>query len=349
VLPVAGYNGNRQFFSSNCFLQPEQLPFSRSFQCQKQMPTQFSYKNIPFTALHDSFTWNLHPFLNGLIPDTLEKSIVKVGILHPPIVVQTGADTYDIICGRKRIQCGKRLGQSHFLCHILPSASPKKTLLSFLLEDQISGSPLSFPEMAYYLKLCLDHLKGDETSEILTSDLLPKMSRMYLLSLLEFDHAILRRIHYGQLAEKILYDLLQLNQEDRTGIVGLIELLQLGEGKQKRLITLCRDIVLRENISIGALLNQPEIKAIIEHKEMNVPQKTNRLLGLLQKCCYPQSTAAKESFESQLHSLALPQTCDIRPSPSFEKDEVTLSLRFPDFEACKLILPVIRDFLGQKR
>lgn len=271
---------------------------------------------------------------------------MKVGILHPPIVIQTDADTYDIICGRKRIQCGRRLGQSHFHCRILPPTSPKRLLLSFLLEDQISGNPLSFPEMAYCLKLCQDHLNKDGALEILASDL-PKMKRMHLLSLLEFDHNILRKIHYGQLAEKILYDLLKLDWEDRTRIVGLIELLQLGEGKQKRLIALCRDFVLRENISISTLLDQPEIKAVIEHNEMNIPQKTNRLLGLLQKRCYPQSTAARESFESQLHSLALPKTCDICPSPSFEKDEVTLSLRFPDFEACRRILPSIKDLLGQ--
>jgi ParB family transcriptional regulator, chromosome partitioning protein len=312
------------------------------------MPTQFSYRNVPFKAFHDSFTWDLHPFLNDLIPDTLEKSIIKVGILHPPIVIQADADTYDIICGRKRIQCGRRLGQSRFLCRILPPTSPKRILLSFLLEDQMSGNPLSFPEMAYCFKLCQDHLNKDEAYEILSSDL-PKMNRMHLLSLLEFDHAILRKIHYGQLAEKILYDLLKLDREDRTKIVELIELLQLGEGKQKRLITLCRDIVLRENISVGALLDQPETKAVIEHNEMNIPQKTNRLLGLLQKRCYPQSTAAREFFQSQRHALALPETCDICPSPSFEKDEVTLSLRFPDFETCRGILPAIKDLLGQNR
>ena len=99
---------------------------------------------------------------------------------------------------------------------------------------------------------------------------------------------------------------MKLDREDRTRIVDLIELLQLGGGKQKRLITLCRDIALRENISIGSLLDQPDMKAVIEHNEMNIPQKTNRLLSLLQKRCYPQSTAAREFFQSQLHALALP-------------------------------------------
>jgi len=314
------------------------------------MPTQISFGNIPFKALHDSSTWNLHPFLDDFIPDTLEKSIAKVGILHPPVVIQTGVEIYDIVGGRKRIQCWQKLGKSHFHCHILSPASPKNTILSFLLEDQISGNcPLSIPEMAHYVKLCLDYMGKKEAFEKLSRDNLPRMDSLKLLCLLELDYAIQRRIHFGQLSDKIIYDLLKLNPEDRSRMVDLIERLQLGGGKQKRLVSLCRDITLRENTSIGTLLDQLEMKKVIEHNEMNIPQKTNRLLSLLQKRCYPQSTAAREIFQSQLQALDLPGTCEICPSPYFEKDEVTLSLRFPDFEACRRILPSLKGLLQQNQ
>jgi ParB family transcriptional regulator, chromosome partitioning protein len=313
------------------------------------MSAQISYRNIPFNALNDSSTWDIHPFLDDYIPDSLVASIVNVGILHPPVIIETGAETYDIVCGRKRIQCGHRLGQSIILCRILPPDLPKRKIMHVLLEDQISGKPLSIIEMAYYSQLCMNHLDNDEAFAILPRELRLKMHRKHLLSLLEFDHAIQRRIHFGHLAEKILYDLLKFSREDRAGLAGLIEQLQLGEGKQKRLITLCREISVRENISICFLLDQPELKTVIVHNEMNAPQKANRLLTLLQKRCYPQSTAARESFQTQLHALDLPGGWDICPSPFFEKDEVTLSLRFPDFEACKRILPSLKDFLAQNR
>jgi ParB family transcriptional regulator, chromosome partitioning protein len=313
------------------------------------MPTQISYKNLPYNAFHDSFTWSLHPFLDNFIPDILEKSIAKIGILHPPVVVQTSDETYDIVCGRKRIQCAQRLGQSYIFCRILPPTAPKKTLLSFLLEDQGSGSFLSLPETAFYLKLCLEFIGKDETTEEFVGGNLPKMNKRFLLSLLEFDHVILRKIHSGLLAEKIIYDLLKLNPADRSRIVYLVELLQIGGSKQKRLITLCRDIALRENIPISSLLDQPDVKAVVEHKEMNIPQKTNRLLSLLQKRCYPQSSTAREIFHSRLHALALPGNCEINPSPSFEKDEVTLSIRFPDFKTCELIWPSLKNILQQER
>ena len=156
-----------------------------------------------------------------------------------------------------------------------------------------------------------------------------------------------RQIHYGHVTDKIISDLLKLNQADRRRMVYLVGLLQLGGNKQKRFFTLCRDLSLRENTSICSLLDQPDIKAIIEHNEMNIPQKTSRLLGLLQKRCYPQSTAARENFQTQVLELSLPETCDISPSPFFEKDEVTLSLRFSDFEACKTLWPSVEGLLQQ--
>ena len=309
------------------------------------MLAQFSVKNLSHDALHDSCTWNLHPFLDDVVPDALLKSILKVGILHPPVVIQSGA-SYDVICGRKRIQCARISGQSHFLCFTLPQDSSQKSILELLFEDQRAESPLSLPEMACFLKLCLNHLDREEALAMLPGEIPPRMKDR-LLSLLDFDHALQRQIHYGYVTDKIIFDLLKLDRADRRRMVDLIELLQLGGNKQKRLLTLCRDIILRENISISSLFNEPDITEVIEHSGMNIPQMTSRLLSLLQRRCYPRSTAAKENFQSQVLALGLSETCEICPSPFFEKDEVTLSLRFSDFETCKNLWPSIKDLLEQ--
>ena len=309
------------------------------------MLEQLSVKYLSFNALSDSCTWNLHPFLDDTLPDALIKSIIKVGILHPPVVIQTGA-TYDIICGRKRIQCARISGQSQFLCFALPQDSSKKTILEFLLEDQRARAPLSLPEMACFFKLCLNYMDREEALALLPEEMPPRLKGR-LLSLLDCDNTLQKQIHFGYVTDKIIFDLLKLNRADRRRMVGLIEFLQLGGNKQKRLFTLCRDIVLRENISIDSLLDEPDIKAVIETNGMNIPQMTNRLLSLLQKRCYPQSTAARENFQAHVLALALSETCDISPSPFFEKDAVTLSIRFPDFDTCKNFWPSISDLLEQ--
>jgi hypothetical protein len=310
------------------------------------MPAQIFVKSLPFNALHDSCTWNLHPFLGSIIPSALEKSLHKVGILHPPVVVQSD-ETFDVVCGRKRIQYAHCSGQSHVLCGILPQDTSKKTILSFLLEDQVSHASLSLPEIACFMKLCLDHFDHQEALKMLPREILPRLNPNHFLNLLEFDDDIQRQIHYGHVSDTIIFDLLKLNQADRRKMVCLVTLLQLGGNKQKRLFTLCRDISLRENASIGSLLDQPDIRSIFEHNEMNIPQKTTRLLSLLQKRCYPQSTAARENFQTQVLELSLPETCKISPSSFFEKDEVTLSLRFPNFEACRKLWPSVKGLLQQ--
>ena len=311
------------------------------------MLTQIPLKHLSLDAIQDSRTWNLHPFLYDIIPEALIQSILKVGILHPPVVVQSGA-AYDIVCGRKRIQCAQSLGLLHILCFTISQESSPKLLLEFLLEDQLSSTPLSLPELAHFSKLCLDNFDRAQALAMLPEAIPPRL-KARLPSLLEFDYALQKQIHFGYVTDKIIFDLLKLNQEEQRRMGHLIELLQLGGNKQKRLFTLCRDIALRENTSIDALLDQPDIKAVIEHYEMNIPQKTNRFLSLLQKRCYPRSTAAKEHFQSQRLELTLPETCDIYPSPFFEKDEVTLSIRFPDFQTCKRLWLSIKGHLERNR
>jgi ParB family transcriptional regulator, chromosome partitioning protein len=313
------------------------------------MLPQICYKYLPVEVFQDSLYWNLHPFLDSLIPENLQSSIEKVGILHPPIVLQTDNGNFDIICGRKRIQCAQALAKSPVFCRILLPTLPKNQILALLLEDQLCSGPLSPVEMAKYLQLCLDHIEHDKVLNLLPGDVGHGKNRSKILSdllrLLELDFSLQRKIHSGLIVDSVIKELLNLPPEERNRIVYLIDHLQLGGGKQKRLFSLCRDITLRENISICTLLDQQKLQEVIDHRQMNIPQKTNRLLGLLQKRCYPQSTAARESFQTHVQGFDLPGTCDINPSPYFEKDEVTLSIRFSDLEECRRIWPSLKRVL----
>jgi len=309
------------------------------------MPVQSSFNNISIENLRDSNTWNLHPFLANSVPESLISSITKVGILHPPIVLRNNEGTYDIVNGRKRIKSAGLSGKLHVFCRVFSQSTPVKTLLTFLLEDQLTASPLSLPEAAIFLRLCIDHLGEEEAIALLPESYLPRKNPLQILQFLEFGNDFLKKIHLGQLTEKILPDLLQLTRRERQKIVHLIEALNLGGNKQKRLISLCRDISLRHNILLGSLLDDTEFKEVIEHPLMNIPQKTTRIFDILQRRCFPLSSRAKEIFQSQVRDLLLPETFTISPSPFFERDETTLSIRFPDYDTCKEALPLLKDVL----
>ncbi len=308
-----------------------------------------AYTRLGIKDIHDSSTWNLHPFLDNDIADALQASIAKVGVLHPPVLVQTKEKTCDIVSGRKRVRCAQLSGMATLFCAVLPETTPVKTLLTVLLEDQAATGPLSQPEAATFIKLCRDHLDKAEALEMFRQGPLPQMDPQHLLRLLAFDNLLLRRLHFGQLTDRIVPDLLWFDDEARNRIVCLIDVLQLGANKQKRLISLCRDIMQREDILLASLLDDTDIMQIIEHPAMNTPQKINRLFEILRKRCFPRSTAAMEIFCSRVRELSLPRAFTLTPSPYFERDEVTLSIGFPDLASCERALPSLKGLVGDDR
>jgi ParB family chromosome partitioning protein len=305
------------------------------------MPIQNSFSSLPLTDLHYCADWNLHPFMDDAIADALTASIRQVGILCPPTVLCSG-ESYAVVCGWKRIQCARMLGQTKVLCRTLPENFCKKSILPLILEDQKSCGHLSLMESAYFARICIDDAKN-AMHELLAEVIPPKVSLEALLGLLDFDYEMQKKLHSGQLM--VGFDLHRFPREDHNTLVNCIEMLQLGGNKQKRLLALCRDLCLREGISATALLSQPALQALLQHQEMNIPQKADRLFFLLQKQNYPHSTAAKETFQAKVQSLDLPPHCSIIPSPYFERDEVTLSIRFSSLDTCCTFCSSTRDLI----
>lgn len=68
---------------------------------------------------------------------------------------------------------------------------------------------------------------------------------------------------------------------------------------------------------------------------MNPPQKTHTLLELLQKGFYPRSSEAEHVFKDKVRRLNLPDNYELTHSLNFERDEVYLTMTFPDLESCE--------------
>ena len=112
----------------------------------------------------------------------------------------------------------------------------------------------------------------------------------------------------------------------------------MGDGKQKKFFSLIRDIAFRKGSSITAFLQKKDIRAILDHTEMNIPQQIHHLGSLLQQEINPSSSLAEEVFAQQVKTLRLPEKYQVSHSPSFEKDEITVSITFKDFAECQQYL-----------
>jgi hypothetical protein len=131
-------------------------------------------------------------------------------------------------------------------------------------------------------------------------------------------------------------EILSLPEEsDKLALVQLFKDCGMGDGKQKRFFSLIRDIALREGSTISSYLQQEKIRAILDHEEMNVPQKIHHLGDLLQQELTPSYSLAERDFVKQVKELHLPINYSISHAPSFERDEITLSITFKNIAACK--------------
>ncbi len=307
-----------------------------------------SCQSISLASIKPTTKWNLHPWDLHVIPPDLQESLLRIGVIHPPIVIKESEASFEIVSGFKRfafIQASPP--QDRIDCMVIEEGASGKYLLDIILTDQSNKSTLSLAEKARFVEIACRFFTHEEIVENYLARLELKKRRSLIPMLLEIlpqDESIVRAIHCGRLQEKMIFELIKLPEAaDRQALVALYENLGMGDGKQKRFFSLIRDIAFREGSSIDAYLKKKEIQAILNHREMNVPQKVNQLGDLLQGHLTPSSSKAELDFIKRVKTLQLPASHSLSHSPSFEKDEITLSIRFKDFTTCKQYLDQNRE------
>ena len=298
------------------------------------------FSTVPLDRIAASPRWNIHPFLGPEIPSGLNRSFVEAGILQPPLVLERDDGMFEIIDGRKRVQAARKtLDLSECPCLVVPPASLPQEILALLLASQSCHAPLSPMETAYFLKICGDLMPPEEVAESFLSrltgrnsiSLLPRYNR-----LLALESGLQILVHQRFIAETMAFELLQLTADDRNKLASLFADFQMGGSKQRRFFSLARDLAMRAETSITALLAQPPLHEILQHQQMNAPQKVQNLLTILQQMATPSLYRDEQAFKAGVARLDLPASCTVQHSQAFETEEVHLSIKFDSFDQLRM-------------
>lgn len=305
-------------------------------------------RHILLDSIDFSNSWNLHPWELYTLRDDLFASLSRTGILHPPIVIAKDNNRFDIVCGFKRLLFASSAGKIQQVdCIVLDGNTPPASILEIVLTDQCIAHPLSMAEKARFLEICTGYLQQQEIVATFCERLMLGKRIATLATLLEVlkQHPlVIAEIHGGALQEKIVMELLRLPKEaDRIAMVKLFKNLSMGDGKQRKYLPLIRDLAYRHNTSIAAYLDNPAIQGILHHPEMNNPQKIQHLSTFLQHQTNPLSSQAENDFVRRVRTLQIPENCTITHSPSFETDEVTLSITFDSLSSCRDWIPTLKQ------
>jgi hypothetical protein len=310
-----------------------------------------AFSAVRLDRITDNNHWNIHPFLHSTCPADLMESFKSAGMLHPPLVHELEDGRYELIAGRRRLMAAREIwGLTACPCHIAPLATRPQTLLTLLVEAQSLSNPFSAMERAHFFRIGSRYLSDDELAKLYLPRLTGKANTSLLKGyrlLLALEDEIQQFVHDSFISENMAYELVRLSSADRYSLVDIFRDFQLGGGKQKRLFSLLRDISHRQETGFSTLLQEPSIREILQHKEMNKPQKIQTLLALLQQMATPSLCADEEQFRSAINRLKLPDCCTIQHSQAFETDAVELTIRFTDLDRLQRSWPALQRALPQ--
>ncbi len=290
-------------------------------------------------------TFSLNPPGYAEPSQKLIDSISRVGILHPPILQEKDSGGYTVIAGNKRLQVAKdELGLSSLTCLLVAKDTPLVDGLAISLEDTMLRGPLSPIEQAIFLSKITEQLPHDEAAQrfLPLMGMEPHPQRIKrMLELLHLEENLQEAVHSGTLQEKVAREMLSMNFTDRMALFEVMELIALSVSNQKKLVNLCKELAIRKQQPVLALLSQTEVREILEHPEANIPQKAANLMHWLTEQCFPRLSEAEKEFRKFSAGLNLPKGIRLDHAQAFERDSVTLSLPFANKESLAACWPEI--------
>lgn len=269
----------------------------------------------------------------------LARSIAAAGLISPPVLCHHGEEgRYCVVSGFRRLAAMSCLGHEAVACRVLPQETPPLPCARIAVADNALQRCLNPMETARALALLRSVTEGDslfaEQVEALGLDVHPSRAAKYI-ELVRLPEPIQQAVETGAIPMDIAIELSRLEPAEAGALADLFARLRPSLGKQREILVLCREIVLREGSSILRLLGEEGIRNVFNDPSPDGNVKTASLRKILKRRRFPALSKAEEAFEAARKSLKLPTDAQLSPPASFEGRIYRLGLAFQSLEDLK--------------
>jgi hypothetical protein len=289
--------------------------------------------------------------------DALVASIRAVGLINRPVLRQRQDLIYQIVCGFRRVIACKALGWNELEVQVLKGTPTELDTLKLAIFDNRSHRELNIVEQARGIQKLSPQLPKGNRLKMLASWLgFPQNQKV--LKKLEAMSRLPRAVQKGVTDDIVSFeaavDLSEFPDEDALSFLELFKVLKLSQNKQREVITLVREIAIREELQPGEVLQCSEIRTIQDRLELNRNEIGSRIRAYLKRRRFPTMTKAEETFSKALKALKLDEHMHMTAPPYFEGSQHTLRMTFKnmkDFDECRKTLdtmaknPALRKLL----
>lgn len=306
-------------------------------------------QTIQLTDIHfeDDF-FSLTPTLPRKSTEKLTKSIARVGILHPPILMEIAEGIYRIGSGRKRLLATAILKQTSCKCYVLTATTHPLEVFNYIYEEG-SHTDMAIIAKAIFLKKAGQWLSGGELAEKFMLGFNLKATHFHvkkMQDLAKLELNIQEELFRHNIDEKVCHELTKLDFMDRMSLFDIITNLSLSVANQRKLLISSREIAARNKTTIASFLSQQSLTKILTNQTGNTPQRTAQFMHQLSTLRFPLSTRAEEDFKTFVKTLPLKKNMKISHSPSFEKNEMSLTITCTNRAELTALITTISDRVG---
>ena len=269
--------------------------------------------------------------------DDLMVSIKHVGILNLPLLLEK-EETYTIINGFRRIEACRRLNWSTLKAMVLDSNTMRLTCIKYAITENAFQRPLNIIEKSRAIEM-LSHFFKDinRLSEELTVLGIYEHPSMInkLKEICHLPDPLQNSIISNKISLAMVLELAGMSWDDAKGFINLFNTLKLGLNKQREIVTLVKEIAMREDISIIQVIEEPHVKKILMNEDLDKNQKAHNIRIYLKKRRFPTIAVSEKTYEDYCQKLNLERGLKLIPPTNFESPTFTLQLNFKNTDQLK--------------
>jgi ParB/RepB/Spo0J family partition protein len=261
---------------------------------------------------------------------TLAASIRHLGLINPPILRKSNAG-YTVVCGFRRVEACRRIGMKSIPARLSGEDVSDLECVELAIADNAMQRDLNELELSrcfcllsrFYPQMSL---LTEAAGRLGLPAGMPYVKK--LLTLASLPGKIQTAVACGQISLSMVERLRQCDAADADAMASLFMALRPSLNKQQEIFRLCREISKREEISITALLNNPELKALTASEDLDSNRRTTLLRQALQKRRMPALNKALQRFQRELDGLKLGRGGTLVPPAGFEGRKYRLVFEF---------------------
>lgn len=262
--------------------------------------------------------------------DDLVDSIKNIGILNLPLLLENDAG-HTIVCGFRRIEACRRLKWSTLNAKILDSDTKRLQCVQYAISDNAFQRPLNIIEKSRSIEMLSGFFTdiGKLTRELAVLGLSDHSSIIKKIKGICFlPDPLQNSILSNTISFNMALDLAGMSWDDAKGFVTLFNTLKLSLNKQREIVTLVKEISIREDTSMMQVLEDPHLKKVLMDENLDKNQKAHKVRIYLKQKRFPSIAAAERSYEKYRQRLKLGEHIKLIPPTNFESPTYTIRITF---------------------